>query len=374
MPDETTVNPVPKPENATPEKEELDAGGKTEPLEETLDDSRETVVDALEQPGALEVEEMAESDELMRRRRSTKNRLQASVEVGESVPLEDRGIFEENAGLMEILKEANLSPRHLRFCCSGILLFLLLILLGFGGIQTFRYFNNKPPREKIEKPPVEEVQEESPVVELPEVDSLDVSLQVGVLVGNPAQVLDPALETGQDLGEVLLSDEILAERIVDLGKMVQIMEVGVVELLDQSRDRQARFDEYNNELKFLLYLGRQNLAKLEKEKEMYEQKINSTEAQKNTLEERFFEKLKSLDAYGSTAALNDFVVEAESLASLRAQYQARLNLIFYYEAYLNDMELRVLDLELNEEALVKGVKVVNVHGSDLDLIIDETEL
>lgn len=371
MPDETNQAQTDSGEVKTsPEKTE--PKNKDTVLEGELDSSRENMTDKLDQPGGLEVEEMAESNELLRRRLSTKNKLQASVDSVEDNKSYDGGIFEENAGLMEILKEVNLSPKHFRFCCSGILVFLLLILIVFGGVQTLRYFNNKPVKDK----PVDVVEEvvDETAEESEEFNFLDPSILSGILVGESTADLDPALGAGQELGEKLFSDDILAEYILDLEKIVAVMETNVPNLLDQSRDRQATFDDYNNELNFLLFLGRTNLTKLVAEKELFEERIASTETEKNVLEERFFEKLKGLDAYGSVATLDTFVEEAEKVAGLRAQYQARLNLIFYYEAFVNDMGLRAFDLELNEEALVKGVQVVDVHGSDLDLIIDETQL
>ncbi len=375
MPDEKNQNVTGTGEVKTsPEKAEPKAKDKV--LEGELDTSRENMTDKLDQPGALEVEEMEESNELLKRRNSTKNKLQASVEVDENSVSEGGSIFEESAGLREILKEANLSPKHLRFCCSGILIFLVMILLVFGGIQTLRYFNNKPVKDKTVDP-VEEVIDETTEETVEEIDDsnfLDPSILSGILVGESTADLDPTLGAGQELGEELFSDDILAEYIIDLGKMVELMDTNVPNLLDQSRDRQSTFDDYSNELNFLLFLGRTNVTKLAADKELFEERIASTNDEKNALEDRFFEKLKNLDAYGSVGTLDAFVEEAETLAGLRAQYQARLNLIFYYEAFVTDMELRAFDLDLNEEALVKGVQVVDVHGSDLELIIDETQL
>ena len=41
---------------------------------------------------------------------------------------------------------------------------------------------------------------------------------------------------------------------------------------------------------------------------------------------------------------------------------------------IDSIALRLTDLDFNEEALVKGIQIVEIEGSDLDLIIDGTEL
>ena len=68
------------------------------------------------------------------------------------------------------------------------------------------------------------------------------------------------------------------------------------------------------------------------------------------------------------------MVRGEQVVNIRAQYLARLKLVEYYELVLTSMERRINDIDLNEEALIKGIQVVEIAGSDLDLIIQEDEL
>lgn len=69
--------------------------------------------------------------------------------------------------------------------------------------------------------------------------------------------------------------------------------------------------------------------------------------------------------------LNDFVDVSQEQVEIKAQYQSRqklYELIYNALLYLN---ARIEDVTLNKEALVKGVQVVDVRGSDLELIFDE---
>ena len=103
-------------------------GGKEEALE-TGSDSK----DVLKGLGdaVFEVEDMPESNELQERRRKTKSRLQELSNTEGENPDAEEGAFEEESGLMDLLREANLSTRHLKFCCSGVLLVAVLIGLFF---------------------------------------------------------------------------------------------------------------------------------------------------------------------------------------------------------------------------------------------------
>ena len=54
--------------------------------------------------------------------------------------------------------------------------------------------------------------------------------------------------------------------------------------------------------------------------------------------------------------------------------QKAKKLIEYLKIADESMQLRARDVDLNEEPLIKGVRVVEVQGSDLDLILQESEL
>ena len=348
-------------------------------VKEALNESRNVMGDKFDQPGGLEVEVMPESGELQERLRSTKDALKESTVVeGTGENLFD----DEEGGVMDLLSEANLSPRHLKFCCGGVFVIFLLAAMVFGAYKGIEYWQDRPDQpdepevvEEVDEDEITDGDVEEYVQEVTsEYDYADPSVIAGIMVGEEMAEEDEALEAGEDLGEELVSDDELAVMISDFSLMYEAMEVDVVEMLDASRDRQDTLDSYLNELNYLIYVGEQNLDVLVEDSELLAAKFAETEEYKNALELRFFEKMRELDAYGSTAALNAFIVEAEEIVRLRAEYSARQKLVSYYVAVLEQMELRVIDIELNEEALVKGVQVTDIAGSDIDLIIEESEL
>lgn len=363
-------------------------------VKKAAEESVSGIDEKLQTPGGLEVEEMPESGELQERRKKTKNLLKETVPTDEEL---SDGFDEDDDGIMDLLREANLSPRHLRFCCGGVFVVFLIGALIWGGIvlapKVFDIFGGEDSDvvEEVDDSDGEDVDDaELDGEDTEDGDSaagdfdyegfeeeygfLDISVYTGVLIGEEVTEQDDATSAGEELGEELVADDSFAMSIYEFGEMYEAMQVDVQDLLDGSNERQETLDDYQHELNYLLYVGKKNLDELKQANEYIVEKFTEIELERDENEVRFFDKMRELDAYGSSAALNDFIVDAEEVVYLRAQYNARVKLISYYEEVLVAMEARVTDIELNEEALVKGVQVVDISGSDIDLIIDESEL
>ena len=185
---------------------------------------------------------------------------------------------------------------------------------------------------------------------------------------------DPATEAGENLGDNTESGDALTTAINDFAKIFESLQVNVNELLNQSSDRSGTLTDYENELNYLIYLAGQNLETLKEDSDSLVQKFNAVEESKAEQEARFFAKLADLDAPAAIGALDVFIAEGEDIVRLRAEYNARQKLISFYEQGLETLEFRLNDIQLNEEALIKGVQVVDLEGSTLDLVIEENEL
>ncbi len=364
MPDEKDDLKTKEPKKIPSEEPEQESQ-KDEALEGEVAKSKEVVKDNLAEPGALEVETMPESSELQRRREMTKKRLQELANTTEPEPTEP---FEgEEGGLKEIFREANLSARHFRFCCAGLLLVGLFAAVIFVVLNFIDFSGDGIPNVDKDKDKDDEVNEEVPL------DDLDPGIGAGIQIGEEVFSRDPGPELGEALGEQDIIDEDFAELVADFAQIFNSMEVDVNELLNQSSDRTEALTDYVSLLNFNLYLGRQNVETLVIQMEDLEQRFVAVEKEQNEAEVDFFDDLRNLDANGSSAALDRFSGFSEEVVSLRAEYRAREKLLEYYEAVLIELELRITDIEFNREALIKGVQVVNIDGSDLDLIIDESE-
>lgn len=331
-------------------------------------DEPHTALDQMEIPGGLEVEDMPESNELQERRRKTKNRLREMTNTEEATtPAGDVFGGDDSGGLMDLLREANLSTRHLKFCCGGVLGVVLLVGLFFGGKSLWNYWQNRP---------------ETPVVEdggtvVPDEGDdgfIDSSILGGVLVGEELSEEDEATGIGENVGQNENSADAFTQVIIDFGKLYESMQVDLNQLLAASTNRRDTLSDYVNELNFLVYTAQQNVQRLTAESDGLVAQFNTLETDKNTEEQRYFDKLRDLDAYGAVAALNAFETKGEEVVRLRAEYNARQKLISYYEQVLSNVDARLKDIDSNEEALVKGIRVTDIEGSDLELIIDGSQL
>lgn len=357
---------------SAPQEELPSAAAAEQAPEETpveLSTDSQNLLREFDQAG-LEVAAMPESNELQERRKKTKNRLRELAEVGGPEEEDSGEAFEkEEGGLMDLLQEANLSKRQVGFCCGGVLALILLIAMAYGGYQAWDKWQSSRPTDET---PVEETPE-TPVEETPISSYPDSSLSAGWMVGQSTEA-DGSTALGENLGAAGSSDDELAQQIVDFSKIYEAMQVDVNQLLDQSTDRNTALAEYEQQLNYLLYLGRQNQEKLTDESAALEQQFAAIENQKDTQEERFFTKLRNLDGFATTAALESFIADGQEIVRLRAHYQARQKLLSYYELVLVSLSARISDIQLNERALIEGIQVVDIEGSDINLIIDQAEL
>ncbi len=330
--------------------------------------------DVLKQFDAFEVEDMPESNELQERRRKIKNQLK---ELDMEPNREEGGAFEEDeGGFLDILKEAGLGMRQIRFCCGGVVVLGLLGLLIYGGVKwfgstDFSFFGGDEPT--VEEPvgDDDDDNDDDTTVTATYPDS---TLWTGMDLGDPEQIDTGTTEAGEDIGLDSNSDDPLQRHINDFSKIYESAQVDVNELLNKAPDRREALQDYVDELNFFYHLALQNQSDIQDESDLLSREFDVVEENKNEQESLFFDKIDALDAYASTAALNSFVGYSQEMIRLRAHYLAREKLLSYYEQVIPYIETKILDIDLNEEALVKGIKVVEVEGSDLNLIQTESDL
>ncbi len=355
-----------------PEEKDKPKEAHKKPEETVKEAEPQQIVGAIDTSKILEVEEMPESSELQRRRQQTKSMLQelSNVENEDGSSAFEGG---EEGGLMALLRESNLSTKHLKFCCGAV---VIVGLIGFavyglasGGISKITSYFEGDAEVEEEKPDEEkpdETEDEEPVLDV------SIPLDMGILLGTNETVDDEITDTGEDLGEVGANDE-LAQKLEDFQKVYSGASQDVWELLDQSSDRSKTLEEFIDKLHYLEFLGRTNVEALQEENAQIATEFGAAEERRDEAEQEFFAAMENMDGNKTTATLDEYTLHAKRVVELRAKYRARERLISFYESVLEDLALRISDIELNREALVKGVRVVDISGSDLDLIIDESE-
>lgn len=318
----------------------------------------------------LQVAEMPESSELQKRRQQTKAKLR---EFSEGMGEEESNAFAdtESGGLRDILSEAGLSTRHLKFCL-GLLVLAGLVLGGFfGGSKILKLIGDFD----FSTPETVEDTDESTSNSASSAGGLfDDDIETGIRIGFEESYKDYATSAGESLGSSASSREEYAQMVEDFGTLYNLLEVDVNDLLDQSNDRSFELHKYVAELEQSLNKAELNLRKLEREEEDLVDDFESADSEKSDYEEEFFAALGDLDGDGANQNLEDFIDSAKETTEIRANYRARVKLSIYFERGIEAATLRLKDLNYNAEALVKGVRVVDIAGSDLNLVIDESEL
>ncbi len=346
----------------TPEKEE----------EVELADSKEV----LKQFDGFEVQDMPESNELLERRRKIKNQLK-ELDMEPNSEDVSAPFSEDEGGLLDLLKEAGLGARQLRFCCGGVVVVLLVGLLIYGGSKLigsdFSFFGSD---DGVTEPVAsgDDDDDDDDTVTVTHNTYPDSTLWTGMDLGDPSQSDSGTTDAGEDIGLDGNSDDPLQKHINDFSKVYESAQVDVNEVMSKSSDRREALSDYVDELNFYYHLALQAQVEIQDESDTLSQSYDTVETNKNIQEDLFFTKLDDLDAYASTGALNSFVGYSQELIRLRAHYMAREKLLSYYEQVIPYIETKLHDIELNEEALVKGIRVVEVQGSDLNLIQSESDL
>lgn len=186
-----------------------------------------------------------------------------------------------------------------------------------------------------------------------------------------------SVQTLFDIGlpEVSTSD---SDRITTylqvLNELQNGFETDINQLLDASTKRASTLEIHLRELNGLLAEAQFTYKNLNEEADEIKVEYNKVTTQKDALEESFFVALDKLASNESNLILNDFIDASKKQIVLKADHSAFVKISGMYDIAIRNMEARIKDIEANKQALVKGVKVVDIKGSDLDLIIQEGEL
>lgn len=299
--------------------------------------------------------------------------------------------------LEKLLAEANLTPRHLKFCCGGIIFVIVVIILAFvvgpkllkNGIP---FFNNDSgdstvvedmtPVENIstwniEIPPIENMNTVEPQQVITGPVWVNPSVYGGLLLGEPTPL--PTGETGVNVG-VSLGEELPASEgsqfqvfLSDFEDLYNLYYVDVNALLDGSNDRAKTLDDHILTLKDHYNQGAITYQTLGEIKAQLKVEYDGIEIDKQIYETQFFDEMKVFDGATAEEALAQFVELKQEQVELKAQYFAFGRLEYNYETVLDSLLPLISDFEMNREALIAGVQVVDVLNSDLDLILSESK-
>lgn len=292
-------------------------------------------------------------------------------EPEETVP-ESEGelVGEDNEFLDEDNKEG-VTKKHLYIGIGCVVLFIIVLIIGFFVLRKFVFVEIQS--DKVQRTSEEETQQEEQVIDEEEV-VVEETDQIGV-----APLLHPFLAPGQSPAFVAVSRIGLSMTpegrfiyYVDAVKRLKTLyETNIHQLLDQSYDRRASLNAYLSALKSIQGEAKTALDYVVKEQTELAANYEVVDAEKNTIEQEFFNELQQLNSIASDQALTEFTKLIRRHSSIKARHRALANVRGFYERALPKLDARIRDIEANTEALVEGIKVVDITDSDLGLIITE---
>ena len=162
---------------------------------------------------------------------------------------------------------------------------------------------------------------------------------------------------------------VYVEYVNNLDHMQSLYKTDVYKLLDQSTKRDEVLLKHLDELVAMkdkgLRIQEQIGINLDDLKVSYE----SLNGEKNKGETDFFAALSDLQGQKSDTLLKQFIEVSQKQVALKARIAALTKLQAYYATALARLDKRLEAIDKNRDALIQGIRVVDVPGSDLDLII-----
>lgn len=293
-------------------------------------------------------------------------------ESEEAVPESEGELVGEENDLLDEDKPDGVTKKHLFIGIGCVVLFIVALVIGFFVLKKFVF-------DKVQGTSEEETQQEEQVIDEEKkeevvVEETEETEEVGV-----APLLHPFLAPGQSPAFVAVSRIGLSMTpegrfvyYVDTVKRLKTLyETNLNQLLDQSYDRRASLNSYLSALKSIQTESKTALDYVVKEQTELAANYEVVDAEKNTMEAEFFNELQQLNSIASDQSLTEFTKLIRRHSSIKARHRALANVRGFYERALPKLDARIRDIEANTEALVKGIKVIDITDSDLGLIITE---
>src|SRR3989339_337659 len=267
-----------------------------------------------------------------------------------------------------VLAEAGISGRQFFMLIGCFFIFLIsLIVLIYFLYQIFsnngQFTDDEPAIPPTEEIPIENISKNA--------DSLIVGFYLGQTFFDSSMKSENALLSGAYLGQNLkgfqISDAFIQS--LDVLKSVNaLIALNIVEEVDSSQEKEKVFNNYLNEIKKSAEKMRALRLRLQGEMVDFRTEYEDATQQKNAKEVLFFEQIEVYASREAKTTLNEFIGWAEKQVRARADFKSRERVVALLEPRIILMENRIKALELNKEAIIKGIKIVPIEGSGIDLI------
>lgn len=164
-----------------------------------------------------------------------------------------------------------------------------------------------------------------------------------------------------------------AQYIFVLGAIQNSLNTDVFALLDQTGNRTKALENHIHELDQLLLIAQQMSDFTIREMATFKNQFNSLKDLKRQAEKDFFVSVDTFAGLGPRDFLEAFIQYGQQMVDMKARNLALNKVQTLYKTALKKLDARIRDLKTNREALVKGLRVVDIQNSDLRIILQEGE-
>jgi hypothetical protein len=180
----------------------------------------------------------------------------------------------------------------------------------------------------------------------------------------------------------LLATYYLGEKTIDiystlqtdtqiLSKIDNALSVDLFQYLNQSNSRADTLNNYLNLLTILLEKCNERINDLQSKINFLNANFASQEVQIKQSEQVFFDNLKIFQGENAEEELGKFIGVREAQAEVRAKIGAYQSLQNYYKFFQPKLDNLIKAIRANRDALIAGVKVVEIQNMTLPLIIKQ---
>ncbi|MFA6991796.1 MAG: hypothetical protein WC269_00735 [Candidatus Gracilibacteria bacterium] len=291
---------------------------------------------------------------------------QGSVQAGgekiEEAPAE-KTVKEEILGM---LGQAGITKKKITYFCSIIIVVIIVI---FGANYLWKMFKPEP------KIPRDTISSQENLVGTS--DGLVTSYMLGIEFSEISNLLKYANYTGllfsMDLGDISYVGGQFTDYMETLRQMQNIYDTDVYDLINRVPDRRQVLEDHLLQMKNLISKGEGFYYEVSDKMATLTSQYDLLAEQQLQYESEFFAAQKNLQSEESSSYINSFIEVSQNMAEIKARHGAYKAFRAMFANSVNALKPRYEDIFVNKEAVIQGLYVFDVPGSDIGAIIRLTE-
>lgn len=308
---------------------------------------------------------------------------EAETQASEPVKEDETGIEDFKEDFWTVLQQAGITKKKLFMIIGGVFAVIFGLLVYFMGWYKIFDFSGD---DGGEAPAIED----GDFTGVPVIDGGSdpydiVSSYIFGLEFNEVEnpiIADPIGKIGDSSGFEAsfvfgetpdLQEERYVEYVELVTRMQNIYEVDIYELLNLSVDRRAALGSYLEDLNNLINQGSQALQDVEENLANLDAQYEELTTQAEQYEADFFGFVEADFGRAAHDTLELFIETSQEAIAIKARFNAEDILKTKFINHLALLRPRYEDVSANAEAIIKGVKVFDIPGSDIDAIVPLTE-